>query len=108
MTSFYFNYFIRKSRRSRMTLISLQWGFFCIFKVILCGGSTRIPRLQSLLQEMFKGKELLKRISPEGVVAYGAAVQVCKPLSRGYTGDFYLRFSPFEGCEGVYHLRMLL
>jgi molecular chaperone DnaK (HSP70) len=26
---------------------------------------------------MFKGKELLKRISPEGVVAYGAAVQVC-------------------------------
>ena len=29
-------------------------------------------------------------------------------LSRGYTGDFYLRFSPFEGCEGAYHLRMLL
>lgn len=45
-------------------------------KVILCGGSTRIPRLQSLLQDIFKGKELLKRISPEGVVAYGAAVQV--------------------------------
>ncbi|XP_028401441.1 heat shock 70 kDa protein 14-like [Dendronephthya gigantea] len=46
-----------------------------IDKVILCGGSTRIPRLQSLLQDIFKGKELLKRISPEGVVAYGAAVQ---------------------------------
>ncbi|CAB4027244.1 heat shock 70 kDa 14, partial [Paramuricea clavata] len=46
-----------------------------IDKVILCGGSTRIPRLQSLLQDVFKGKELLKRISPEGVVAYGAAVQ---------------------------------
>ena len=29
-------------------------------------------------------------------------------LSRGYTGDFNSRFSPFEGCEGVYHLRMLL
>lgn len=52
--------------------------FFVFFiQVILCGGSTRIPRLQSLLQDMFKGKELLRRIGPEGVVAYGAAVQVC-------------------------------
>ena len=50
--------------------------FWNLFQVILCGGSTRIPKLQSLLQELFKGKELLKRISPEGVVAYGAAVQV--------------------------------
>lgn len=35
-----------------------------------------MPRIQTLLQNIFKGKELLKRISPEGVVAYGAAIQV--------------------------------
>ena len=66
----FFNYF--------NNTISLQnYTFWQLFQVILCGGSTRIPRIQSLLQDMFKGKELLKRISPEGVVAYGAAVQVC-------------------------------
>ena len=50
--------------------------FFHFPKVVLCGGSTRIPKLQMLLQNKFKGKEILKRISPEGVVAYGAAIQV--------------------------------
>ncbi|TFK74605.1 HSP70-domain-containing protein [Pluteus cervinus] len=42
-------------------------------KVILVGGSTRIPRVQSMLEEYF-GKQLEIRIPPEEVVAYGAAV----------------------------------
>ncbi|KAK9731780.1 Hsp70 protein [Popillia japonica] len=43
--------------------------------IVLVGGSTRIPKIQSLLQDMFKGKELNKSINPDEAVAYGAAVQ---------------------------------
>ena len=39
------------------------------------GGSTRIPKIQELLQEFFDGKELNKGINPDEAVAYGAAVQ---------------------------------
>ncbi|KAK2394707.1 heat shock cognate 70 kDa protein [Trifolium repens] len=43
--------------------------------VVLVGGSSRIPKMQQLLQEFFKGKELCKSINPDEAVAYGAAVQ---------------------------------
>lgn len=43
--------------------------------VVLVGGSTRIPKVQSLLQDFFNGKELNKSINPDESVAYGAAVQ---------------------------------
>ncbi|XP_026450257.1 probable mediator of RNA polymerase II transcription subunit 37c [Papaver somniferum] len=43
--------------------------------VVLVGGSTRIPKVQQLLQEFFNGKELCKSINPDEAVAYGAAVQ---------------------------------
>ncbi|KAM5572744.1 hypothetical protein ABKV19_012679 [Rosa sericea] len=43
--------------------------------VVLIGGSTRIPKVQQLLQEFFNGKELCKSINPDEAVAYGAAVQ---------------------------------
>ena len=46
-----------------------------IDEVILVGGSTRIPKLQSLLSEFFNGKELCKSVNPDEAVAYGAAVQ---------------------------------
>jgi L1 cell adhesion molecule like protein len=46
-----------------------------IHEVVLVGGSTRIPRIQQLLVEMFNGKELCKSINPDECVAYGAAVQ---------------------------------
>ena len=44
-------------------------------EVVLVGGSTRIPKVQSLLQDFFNGKELCKSINPDEAVAYGAAVQ---------------------------------
>jgi heat shock protein 5 len=44
-------------------------------QVILVGGSTRIPKIQSLLTEYFNGKKLNKEINPDEAVAYGAAVQ---------------------------------
>ena len=43
--------------------------------VVLVGGSTRIPRIQKILQDLFKGKELNKSINPDEAVAYGAAIQ---------------------------------
>lgn len=46
-----------------------------IDEVVLVGGSTRIPKIQSLLSEFFGGKELCKSINPDECVAYGAAVQ---------------------------------
>ena len=46
-----------------------------IQEIVLVGGSTRIPKVQKLLQDFFNGKELNKSINPDEAVAYGAAVQ---------------------------------
>ena len=43
--------------------------------IVLIGGSTRIPKIQQLLQDYFNGKELTKSINPDEGVAYGAAIQ---------------------------------
>jgi L1 cell adhesion molecule like protein len=45
-----------------------------INQIVLVGGSTRIPKIQELLQKFFNGKELNKSINPDEAVAYGAAV----------------------------------
>jgi len=46
-----------------------------IDEIVLVGGSTRIPKIQSLLSDFFNGKELNKSVNPDEAVAYGAAVQ---------------------------------
>jgi len=46
-----------------------------ISEVVLVGGSTRIPKIQKMLEEYFNGKELNKSINPDEAVAYGAAIQ---------------------------------
>ena len=46
-----------------------------IHDVVLVGGSTRIPKVQSLLQDLFNGKELCKSINLDEAIAYGAVVQ---------------------------------
>ncbi|CAH2217431.1 jg22857, partial [Pararge aegeria aegeria] len=46
-----------------------------IHDVVLVGGSTRIPKIQSMLQNFFCGKKLNLSINPDEAVAYGAAVQ---------------------------------
>ncbi len=45
-----------------------------IDEIVMVGGSTRIPRVQALVQELF-GKEPHKGVNPDEVVAVGAAVQ---------------------------------
>jgi heat shock protein 5 len=43
--------------------------------IVLVGGSTRIPKVQALLEEFFAGKKASKGINPDEAVAFGAAVQ---------------------------------
>jgi len=57
-----------------------------INEVVLVGGSTRIPKVQQLLQEFFNGKELNKSINPDEAVAYGAAVQAAILKNEGGKG----------------------
>jgi len=44
-------------------------------EIVLVGGSTRIPKVQSLVSDFFGGKELSKGVNPDEAVAFGAAVQ---------------------------------
>lgn len=46
-----------------------------IDRIILVGGSTRIPAVQQAIQEFFKGKQTDKSVNPDEAVALGAAIQ---------------------------------
>jgi molecular chaperone DnaK len=46
-----------------------------IDEVVLVGGSTRIPRVQKIVKDLFGGKEPHKGVNPDEVVAVGAAIQ---------------------------------
>jgi len=54
-----------------------------VHEVVLVGGSTRIPKVQQLLQEFFNGKEPNKSINPDEAVAFGAAVQAAILTNQG-------------------------
>ena len=47
-----------------------------VHDIVLVGGSTRIPKIQKLLQDFFNGKELCKSINPDEAVAYGAGNKI--------------------------------
>jgi L1 cell adhesion molecule like protein len=54
-----------------------------IHDIVLVGGSTRIPKLQKLLQNFFKGKELKKSINPDEILAHGAALHAAIIAGEG-------------------------
>jgi len=54
-----------------------------VHEIVLVGGSTRIPKVQSMLQEFFNGKEPNKSINPDEAVAFGAAVQAAILTNQG-------------------------
>ena len=60
--------------------------------IVLVGGSTRIPKVQQLLKDLFNGKELSKSINPDEAVAYGAAVQasILSGVKSSKTDDLLL------------------
>ncbi|XP_078153026.1 heat shock 70 kDa protein 18-like [Carex rostrata] len=51
--------------------------------VVLVGGSTRIPKIQQLLNNYFSGKKLCKSIHPDEAVAYGAAIHAAHLSGQG-------------------------
>ena len=53
------------------------------------GGSTRIPKVQSLVKEFFNGKEPSRGINPDEAVAYGAAVQAGVLSGEQDTGECF-------------------
>ncbi len=58
----------------KKALADAEMGPDKIDEIVMVGGSTRIPRVQALVQELF-GKEPHKGVNPDEVVAVGAAVQ---------------------------------
>ncbi|XP_004308870.1 PREDICTED: heat shock cognate 70 kDa protein-like [Fragaria vesca subsp. vesca] len=74
-------------------------GKSSVHDVVLAGGSSRIPKVQQILQDVFQGKELCKGINPDEAVAYGAAVEaaVLCGNGNGELQDFtLLDVSPFS------------
>ncbi|CAN1769789.1 Heat shock cognate 70 kDa protein [Linum perenne] len=72
------NHFVQEFTRARFEELNMDLFRKCmepVHDVVLVGGSTRIPKVQQLLQDFFNGKELCKSINPDEAVAYGAAVQ---------------------------------
>jgi len=59
-----------------------------IDEVVLVGGSTRIPKVQEVVKEVF-GKEPNKSINPDEVVAVGASI-LGSELSKGKESDILL------------------
>ena len=56
-----------------------------VHEIVLVGGSTRIPKIQKLVSDMFSGREPNRSINPDEAVAYGAAVQAA--ILTGVTSD---------------------
>ena len=46
-----------------------------IDEIVLVGGSTRIPKICKILEELFDGKQLNRSVNPDEAVAYGASIQ---------------------------------
>jgi L1 cell adhesion molecule like protein len=61
-----------------------------VHKVVLIGGSTRIPRIVKLVSDFFNGKEPNKSINPDEAVAYGA---ILSGDTSEKTQDLLLRIS---------------
>merc|ERR550537_2194517 len=73
-----------------------------VHEVVMVGGSTRIPKVQSMIQEFFNGKEPNKSINPDEAVAFGAAVQAAILTGEGssHPGSASVRCNTFVHGPG--------
>jgi heat shock protein 1/8 len=76
------DYFVRSLEPIKQALTDARFTTKDINDVVLIGGSTRIPKIRQLLEEMFPGK-LKTNINPDEAVAYGAAVQAAILSNNG-------------------------
>ncbi|XP_077967175.1 heat shock cognate 71 kDa protein-like [Styela clava] len=67
------DYFENTIKAVKDTLICADMDRSEINKVVLVGGSTRIPKVRNLLQDFFGEKKINKTVNPDEAVAYGAA-----------------------------------
>jgi len=63
-------------------------------EIVLVGGSTRIPKIQSLIRDYFDGKEPNRGVNPDEAVAYGAAIQAGQLSGEGKQEILLLDVSP--------------
>jgi len=64
-----------------------------IDQVVLVGGSTRIPKIQSLLSDFFSGKPLNKSVNPDEAVATGAAIQAALLVGTSVNNLHHFKFN---------------
>ena len=67
-----------------------------IDEIVLVGGSTRIPKIQSMLKEFFNGKELNKKLNPDEAVAYGATIEAAIQMGEYAEDVVLLDVCPFS------------
>ena len=67
-----------------------------IDEIVLVGGSTRIPKIQSMLKEFFNGKELNKKLNPDEAVAYGATIEAALQMGKYDEDVVLLDVCPFS------------
>ncbi|XP_048466190.1 heat shock 70 kDa protein 14 [Rhincodon typus] len=53
-----------------------------ISKVVLCGGSARIPKLQQMIRDLFPDVDLFSSIPSDEVIAVGAAIEAALLLGK--------------------------
>src|SRR5690606_26968792 len=72
---------------TRQALVDAGLDASKIDEVVLVGGSTRIPKVQQIVKDLF-GREPHKGVNPDEVVAVGAAIQA--GVLAGEVKDFLL------------------
>ena len=65
-------------------------------EIVLVGGSTRIPKIHSILKEIFNGKELNQRLNPDEAVAYGATIEAAMQMGEYAEDVVLLDVCPFS------------
>lgn len=71
----------------KQVLEDAKWSKKDVDEILLVGGSSRIPKVQSLLIDLFNGKELNKSVHPDEAVAHGATIQAGVLMGTEATKD---------------------
>ncbi len=71
-----------------------------IDQVLLVGGSSRIPKVQQILQEMFPQTELARRINPDEAIAVGGEFWRKKKSSTHIRSRDYIKGTGLENILG--------